>query len=78
MKTEWTWDEALEDGTDLANELIGTTRWGTRHRRVFEFEHTTYAVEYRRVPEEGIDDDDPPEVYEVGARYVTITKWERV
>ncbi len=69
------WDEALEGGKEIDIELTGTTRWGTLYRRIFEEDGKTFAVDYELTEQEGLVDDGPPEIYEVVAKEITVTKW---
>ncbi len=74
---EWDWEAAIEEGTDVDSQIVGTWRWGTDHYRVFEFGGQLLGVHYRMQPEHGIDCDNKPEVHKVKAITKTITDYVR-
>ena len=69
------WDEALEGGKEIDIELTGTTRWGTLYRRIFEKDGKTFAVNYELQEDHGLVDNDQPDIHEVVAKEITVTKW---
>lgn len=79
MTREWSWDDALYGGTTLAEEITGTWRHGSEHRRVFELDGNTWAVDFRMHPEHGVSDcnSEHPDVYAVRPSTRIVTLWVR-
>lgn len=70
----WPWEAALELGKTIRTELVGDWKWGTCHRRVFEFSGQLFAVSYR-LSEAGVCMDWDPKIYKVEARKEAVIKY---